>query len=140
RVQVVRYTLCAKGVCPSAVVAKSASADAYLAPLRSVLSANRIGSEALHPTICKALSHYLPGKSSTVASGFVAPVVEKSDMDPYGSAPADTAPPPVEDTTPPVEEEAPALGGIAAMYAKVQSLLDCVTQNESDMETSDSPE
>lgn len=139
RVQVVRYTLCAKGVCPSALVAKSASAEAYLSPLRSVLSAGHIGSEALHPTICKALSHYLPGKSSAVASGFAAPVVEKSDMDPY-AAPVADSPAPVDTAPEEPVEEAPALGGIAAMYAKVQALLDCVTQNESDMETSDSPE
>lgn len=91
RVSVVRWTLCARGVCPSATVLKSVHD-----PLRSVLSAGRIGSEPLHETIKKALSHYLPsGKSTTVASGYV----EKADMNEYGdtSAPVDT---PADDSSP----------------------------------------
>ncbi len=137
RVSVVRWTLCAKGVCPSATVLKSTHD-----PLRSVLSAKRIGGEQLHPVLFKALAPiYLPGGKRTTVTN--PGLVGKADMDPYGNSdmPADAPPAaPVEDVPPPEEEEAPALGGIAAMYAKVQALLDSVDQNEADMETSDSPE
>lgn len=113
RCQVVRYTLCAKGVCPSALVAKSA-----YDPLRSVLSVGRIGDEPLHDTIKKALAHYLPGKSSTVTSGYV----EKADMDPYGCAPAVDAP---VDTPAPEEEESGATPTAQCAYDAAQMLKDC---------------
>lgn len=126
RVRVVRYTLCAKGVCPSALVAKSA-----YDPLRSVLSANRIGGEQLHPVIYKALAPlYLPGRSNAVVSGYSVEKAMDETVMPESpeSAPVETP------------DDAPALGGIAALYAKAQALLDACDQNESDMETSDSPE
>lgn len=131
RVSVVRWTLCAKGVCPSATVLKAVHLD----PLRSVLSAGRIGAEPLHPTIKKALSHYLPSRTTTVTSGYTP--AETKAMDSYAPPASDA---PVDTEAPPEDDSAPALGGVAAMYAKVQALLDCVTQNESDMETSDSPD
>jgi hypothetical protein len=132
RVDVVRWTLCAKGVCPSATTLKS-----VYDPLRSVLSAGRIGSEPLHETIKKAFAHKA-GKSNTVT---VPRTVEKADMNDLETPVPEM--PDVPDAEAPADEgadEAPALGGIAAMYAKVEALLASVEQNESDMETSDSPE
>ncbi len=131
RVSVVRYTLCAKGVCPSALVAKS-----VYNPLASVLSAGRIGSEQLHPTICKALAHHLPGKSTTVTGGYAR--VEKSDMDPNAQADA----PPLEpvDAAPDEAAAQPAINGITALYNHAQALTDLCDQLEQDAESSDSAE
>jgi hypothetical protein len=129
--RVVRYTLCAKGVCPSALVAKAVAYD----PLRSVLSAGRIGGEELHPTIKKALAHYTPGKPNTVRGGY-APTVEKADMaDEYPAAP-DAAP----EAEAAPEDTAPALGGVAAKYKYVQAVQDALAAYTEDMKSSDSPE
>jgi hypothetical protein len=131
RARVVTYTLCARGVCPEAVVAKSAHD-----PLRSVLSANRVGGEELHPTIKKALSHYLPGKPQLVRSGF-APVEKAMDeeLTPVPDMPLDDVP---EDV--PEESAAPAVNGITAIYAHVEALQAACEQLERDAETSDSAE
>ncbi len=124
RVSVVRWTLCAKGVCEQALVAKS-----LYDPLRSVLSAGRIGGEELHPTIKKALSHYLPGKSNTVVSGFT---TEKKAMDEQYGGDVGTAEP----------EAAPvqSANGITALYSHAQALVDLCDQLEADAENTDSAE
>ncbi|HVL14453.1 MAG TPA: hypothetical protein VM529_17910, partial [Gemmata sp.] len=96
RARVEVYTLCAAGVCREALVAKSA-----YDPLRSVLSANRVGGEELHPTIKKALSHYLPGKPRVVRSGFVAEKAMDEELTPVPDMPDE-----VPEETP---EEAPAV-------------------------------
>jgi len=128
RADVVRYTHCAIPVCEGAQVLDGGVVRKAAPALLSMLSARRVGGEAMHPAILKALGHYLPGKSNTVR-------VEKA-MDDYDAAPVAA---PVADAPEP-EPEAPAMGGIAALYAKAQALLDACSQNESDMETSDSPE
>lgn len=131
RARVVTYTLCAKGVCPEAVVAKSA-----YDPLRSVLSANRVGGEELHPTIRKALSHYLPGKPQLVRSGFVAEKAMDEELTPVPDMPLDDAP---EEETP-EESPAPAVNGIAAVYAMAEAILAACEQAKAAMENSDSAE
>jgi len=128
RVRVLRWTLCARGVCPEAVVAKSA-----YDPLRSVLSANRVGGEELHPTIKKALSHYLPGKPRVVRSGFVAEKAMDEELTPVPDMPDE-----VPEETP--EDAAPAVNGITAIYAHVEALQAACEQLERDAETSDSAE
>ena len=128
RVRVVRWTLCARGVCPEAVVAKS-----VYDPLRSVLSANRVGGEELHPTIKKALSHYLPGKPRVVRSGFVAEKAMDEELTPVPDMPDE-----VPEETP--EDAAPAVNGITAIYAHVEALTAACEQLERDAETSDSAE
>lgn len=130
RVHVVRYTLCRKGVCPSALVAKST-----YDPLAAVLSANRIGSEQLHPTIKKALAPLVAsGKSTTVT---VPRAVEKADMDSYTG----TSAPPV-DTPAPADDmpEAAPVNGVSAIYAHAEALLSECEQLEQAMESTDSAE
>jgi hypothetical protein len=111
------WSVCEKGVCPSALVAKSA-----YDPLASVLSAGRLGGEPLCDTVKKAFARRAPGKPSAVTSGFAAPVVEKSDMDPYGSAPVD---PPVDAAPPPPEDDSSGATPTAqAGYDGAQMLTD----------------
>lgn len=129
RVHVVRYTLCRKGVCPSALVAKSA-----YDPLAAVLSAGRIGSEPLHDTIKKALAPLVSsGKSSTVT----VPATVGKNMDPYGSDPAPVDAPvdaPADDVT----DDAMPVNGISAIYAHVEALLSECDQLEQALEATDS--
>lgn len=116
RVSVLRYTLCERGVCESATVLKAFD------PLRSVLSANRIGGEELHPTIRKAFAHKVPGKPAVVTSGFTPPPVEKSAMDPNAMAPAGDAAPAPDDST---DTTAGAGGnGITQLYDYAQQCQD----------------
>lgn len=60
--RVVRWCHCAQPVNEGATVAKSASARPATDKLLSVLSAGRLGSEQLHPTIKKAFAEYLPAR------------------------------------------------------------------------------
>ena len=128
RARVEVYTLCAAGVCREALVAKS-----VYDPLRSVLSANRVGGEELHPTIKKALSHYLPGKPRVVRSGFVAEKAMDEELTPVPDMPDE-----VPEDVP--EDSAPAVNGITAIYAHVEALQAACEQLERDAETSDSAE
>jgi hypothetical protein len=120
RVKVLRYTLCAKGVCPTALVAKS-----VYDPLRSVLAAGRIGGEELHPVIRKAFAHHLPGKSNAVTSGFVG--AKAMDEQTMTAAPDDA-------------EAGGSVNGITALYNHAQALMDLCDQLETDAESSDSAE
>jgi len=102
-------------------------------PLRSVLSANRVGGEELHPTIKKALSHYLPGKPRVVRSGFVAEKAMDEELTPVPDMPDE-----VPEETP--EDAAPAVNGIAAVYAMAEAVLAACEQAKAAMENSDSAE
>lgn len=136
RVSVVRYTHCAVPVCPGALTVTK-SLDALI----PVVQSGRIGTEVLDPTLLgvlkKAIATYTP-RRVLVAGGFV----EKKAMpdDPNASPDTMYSDVPADDGLADGGEDAPAMGGIAAMYAKVQALLDACDQNEQDMQTSDSPE
>lgn len=137
RVSVVRYTHCAVPVCPGALtVTKSLDA------LVPVVQSGKIGGEQLDPTLLgvlkKAVATYTP-RRVLVAGGFVEKAMP--DDDPNASPATIYSDETVDDgMSDMADDEAPAMGGIAAMYAKVQALCDACDQNEADMQTSDSPE
>jgi HK97 family phage major capsid protein len=137
RASVVRYTCCAVPVCPDAIVVdggvvRKAVPRGQVPALCGILSAGRIGSEQLHPLIAKALAHHLPPTKYHR-------VTEAKSMNDTDTV-YDAAAPETEMPAPADESGAPAQGGIAALYAKTQALLDACDQNEQDMETSDSPD
>jgi hypothetical protein len=141
RVSVVKYTHCAVPVCPGAMTVTK-SLDALL----PVVQSGRIGSEPLDPTLLgvlrKSVATYTP-RRVLVAGGFTAEKAMPHETDPNASPDTVYSDVPVDDGSgdPAMGgDDAPAMGGIAAMYAKVQALLDCCEQNEQDMQTSDSPE
>lgn len=140
RASVVRYTCCAVPVCPDAlvladgVVRKSTAAPQVPPALCTILSSGRVGAEQLLPVIAKSLGHYLPAKQYhrvTEAKAMNETETAYDAANPNPEAAAEVAAP---------ADEAPAQGGIAALYAKAQALLDACDQNECDMESSDSPD
>ena len=139
QVDVVRYTHCATPVNPGALTVTK-SLDALI----PVVQTGRIGSEALDSRLLgvlkKSVAQYTP-RRVLVAGGFVGKAMDDTKYDDYEPPlPDSDATSAVETDEPAPDEEGPAMGGIAAMYAKAQALLDACDQNESDMQTSDSPE
>lgn len=137
RVSVLRWTHCARPVNAGALtIAKGQTAPD---PLLSILSANRVGSEQLHPVILKALKHHLPEKRTTVR-------VEKKAMhdwndggaEPtvYDDAAADAGLTEDADGAP----EAPATNGVTALYDAAQTILDACEALDAAHANSDSPE
>lgn len=143
QVQVVRYSHCATPVNPgSLTVTKSLDA------LIPVVQTGKIGAESLDPRLLgvlkKSVATYTP-RRVLVAGGFQGTkAMPLPDDDPNAS------PDTIYDKMngggmddgmgDEMGDEPPATGGIAALYAKAQALLDACAQNEQDMQTSDSPE
>lgn len=112
---------CARPVNPGALVAKSLALD----PLRSVLAAGKIGSEVLHPVICKSLARYAPEPNRSRVT------VEKAMPD-TAALRDDTAP-----TEPTVYDDAHAEAAdemgtptAQAAYNIAQMLVDACTHGE----------
>lgn len=118
---VIRWTHCASPVNEGATVAKSMSATGT-DRLLTALSAKRVGSEPMHPTIFKSLSQYLPQRRLVR--------VEKS-MDPNDAAPT------AYDDAAPEAPEAPAEegGNPTAQAANniAQGLKDLAAQGRADI-------
>jgi hypothetical protein len=124
--RVVRWCHCARPVNEGATVAKSASAGPRATDkLLSVLSAGRLGSEPLHPTITKAFAEYLPPKRLVR--------VEKA-MDEMTTAYDDQTPP--AEPAPEPEPEADAGGSATEMAANnfAQGLTDLCAAARSEAE------
>jgi hypothetical protein len=138
RAELVRWSVCARGVCPHALtltdgVRKSLSASAPQVPpaLAQIVRDGRVNVggrwEALHPAIAKALG--APPRSATVR-------VEKSMNDDQLATPAETAAadmpqPDVADAGPPAKPT------VQAHYDFAQGLLDLIDQAEAQLESSE---
>jgi hypothetical protein len=138
RVNVIRWTHCAQPVNQGAqTVTKSMTvAD----PLASILSANRIGSEQLDPVIRKALSAYIPSPNRSTVRVEKAMDEFEDEATVYDDAMGEEAVVDDEMAMEPDGDEAPALGGVAGLYAFAQSVMDALSKNEADMMTSDALE
>ena len=134
RCDVHRYTHCAIPVNPGALTITK-SLDALL----PIVQTGRLGSEELDPDLWgvlkKSLSAFTPRRVLVHVEKAMADDDQPETV--YDDAGKDDMDLPTEEETP---AEAPALGGIAALYAKAQALLDACSQNEEGMQSSDSPE
>lgn len=96
--RVVRWCHCARPVNEGATVAKSASARPATDKLLSVLSAGRLGSEPLHPTVKKAFAEYLPARRAFRVEKAMDPTDPMATAyDDPAATPADPAPEPEAD-------------------------------------------
>lgn len=130
RADVVRWTHCARPVNASALTVTKSQAAAD--PLLSILSAGKIGGEPLHAAIKKSLSHLLPARRLYP--------VEKAMDEQTPATVYDPELPEAPETEEPDGDEGQPNNGVAALYAKAQSLQQAADDLDDAIQSSDSPE
>jgi hypothetical protein len=147
RADVIRWTVCAQGVNPGALLVEK-SLRQVPPGLGRILTDRRVNVggrwEPLHGAILKALLPYAPAANRTTVRVEQKAMFEEEDamadmgtadeMTPEVEVETDAA---VEDVT---NEDMPASNGVSALYAHSQGLLDLCEQLDADLENTDSAE
>lgn len=125
RWQALAWAHCRTPVNPGALVCKS------LDVLMKAVSDRRVGAEAMHPVLFKALSRHLPEPTRTTVR------VETKAMPDPNAAPETAYDDP---NAAPGADAAPPLNGVQALLNHAQAMVDLAGQLEADIQSSDSPE
>jgi hypothetical protein len=151
RADVIRWTVCAQGVNPGALIVEKSLRGQVPPSLGKILSDRRVNVggkwEPLHGAILKALLPYAEAANRTTVR--VEKAMFDEDEDAMAGMDTDTG---TDELTPAVEvetdaavedvtnEDMPASNGVTALYSHAQGLIDLCEQLDADLENTDSAE
>jgi hypothetical protein len=140
RADVVRWTLCARGVNPGALNVLKGMGQ-QVPPLQRILIDRRVKVGGAWEPLCEVIYKALapaPAKRTTVSTAGL-----KAMDNQYQQQPTPTDDPLAtanENAVDDMQDDAPALGGVSAKYKFAQTIMDACNEYEQDMQSSDSPE